>query len=304
VPLLDPASYHLEVGGRSFSLPELQARFPHRTVAATMQCAGNRRGELAALRPTAGDPWAPGAIGTAEWTGVALADLLAAACEAGEHVHFDSHDTARGTPFGVSIPAAKATAPEVLLAWSMNGAPLTPAHGAPLRAVVPGYAGIRSAKWLRSVSAANEPSPNPMQQNDYKLFPPDIRKETADPRHGLTIDAMPLNAAICHPAPGAAWPPGPLTLRGYAVAGDRAVARVDVSPDGGATWRQAELGPALPWCWRLWQAELDLRPGDHELVVRAWDSAGQTQPERLESVWNFKGYLCSAWHRVRVTARH
>jgi sulfite oxidase len=270
-----------------------------------MQCAGNRRADLRAVAPVSGDPWAGGAIGNAAWTGVRLADVLRAAgivAEADLHVAFESHDAVEGHPFGASIPLAKALAPETLLAWAMNGAPLAREHGYPLRAVVPGFAGVRSPKWLRRITVQECPSDNPIQAADYKLYPPDVTAETADPARGHTIDLMPLTSAICEPARGAALRAGPTPVRGYAVAGDRAVVRVDVSGDGGRTWRQAALehDPAAPFAWTFWTLTLDLPPGEHELAVRAWDAAGQTQPALPDDTWNYKGYLCASWHRVRV----
>ena len=123
--------------------------------------------------------------------------------------------------YGVSIPMAKALAPEVLLAFAMNGEALAPEHGFPLRLVVPGYAGARSPKWLAAVTVQDAPSDNPMQQRDYKLLPPDMTADTVDWAKGITINDMPLNAAICEPAPRAelkAGPHGRARLRG----GDRA----------------------------------------------------------------------------------
>jgi len=115
---------------------------------------------------------------------------------------------------------------------------------------------------------------------------------------------VPLTSAICDPAAEADLQAGRVTLKGYAVAADRAVVRVGVSTDGGRSWHQAELerDPASPWSWTFWQISLDLPTGEHELAVRAWDSAGQTQPARAEDVWNFKGYLGATWHRIRVRA--
>ena len=115
---------------------------------------------------------------------------------------------------------------------------------------------------------------------------------------------MPLNAAICLPGPGESVTAGEVAVAGYAIATGRAVTRVDVSGDGGATWRQAVLEhhPGSAWSWVFWRTALRLGGGTHELVVRAWDAAGQTQPERPDAVWNFKGYLSAAWHRVRVQA--
>ena len=316
VPRLTEATHRLGVGGRvqttlDLSMADLRQRFPERTVTAVMQCAGNRRADLQCVRPTTGDPWAPGAIGNAAWTGAALADVLHAAgadTDPALHVTFDAcdeveiPDEGRFT-YGVSIPMAKAMSPEVLLAYAMNGEPLAPEHGFPLRLMVPGFAGVRSPKWLTRVTVQEQPSGNHMQQRDYKMLPPDVTEQTVDWAKGVTIYGMPLNAALCEPAPGAELKAGPTALRGYAVATGREIIRVDVSIDGGRSWMQAELAPntGAPWSWRFWSATVDLPRGEHELVVRAWDSAGQTQPSSPEDVWNFKGYLSAAWHRVPVS---
>jgi sulfite oxidase len=318
IPLLDASKHQLKVGGRvgtplELSVGDLRRGFPERVIKAVLQCAGNRRADLQSVQATSGDPWAGGAIGNAEWTGVSLAEVLRAAdadTDAGLHVAFDACDEVEMPregrfTYGASIPMAKATSPEVLLAYSMNGEPLTPEHGFPLRVVVPGYAGVRSPKWLNGITVQDRPSDNHMQQRDYKLLPPDVTAETVDWAQGMTIYDMPLNSAICKPASHAELNAGSVTLRGYAIATARAIMRVDVSSDGGRKWRQAELehDADAPWSWTLWRATLDLPKGDHELVVRAWDSAGQTQPASPDDTWNFKGYLSAAWHRVRVSAR-
>lgn len=322
IPHLDAATHRLRVGGRvatplDLSMAELRQRFAERSVTAVMQCAGNRRADLQPVRPTSGDPWAAGAIGNAAWTGVALADVLrAAGTETGTetgaalHVAFDACDEmelpgeGRFT-YGASIPMAKAMSPEVLLAYAMNGEPLAPEHGFPLRVVVPGFAGVRSPKWLAAIAVQDEPSGNHMQRRDYKLMPPDVTEATVDWEEGLTIYGMPLNSAICEPARHATLTAGRTALRGYAVAAARDVARVDVSSDGGRSWTQAELerDADAPWGWTFWTATLDLPHGEHELAVRAWDSAGQTQPASPDDTWNFKGYLSAAWHRVPVSVR-
>jgi sulfite oxidase len=315
IPRLNEAEHRLRVGGRvgaplDLSMPELRQRFPERTVTAVMQCAGNRRADMQSVRPTSGDPWAPGAIGNAEWTGVALVDVLRAAAAETDlslHVSFDACDEVEMPDegrfcYGASIPMAKAMSPEVLLAYSMNGQPLAPEHGFPLRAVVPGFAGVRSPKWLAAITVQDKPSDNHMQQRDYKLVPPDVTENTVDWASGMTIYDMPLNSAICEPAPYAELKAGSTTLRGYAVATAREIMRVDVSVDGGRSWKQAQLqhNADAPWSWTFWTANLDIPKGEHELVVRAWDSAGQTQPALPEDIWNFKGYLSAAWHRIRV----
>ncbi|WP_158747689.1 molybdopterin-dependent oxidoreductase [Acidisphaera sp. L21] len=316
VPHLDAANHRLRVVGRvstplDLSMADLRGKFSETTVTAVMQCAGNRRADMQSVRPTSGDPWAPGAIGNAAWTGVALAEVLRAAGVTNDpslHVAFeacdevDMPDEGRFT-YGASIPVVKALSPEVLLAYAVNGEPLAPEHGFPLRVVVPGFAGVRSPKWLSTVTVQDRPSDNHMQQRDYKLLPPDVTAETVDWDKGMTIYEMPLNAAICEPALHAKLRAGPSIIRGYAVATAREVARVDVSSDGGRTWVQAVLDHDVqaPWSWTFWSAEIDLAVGKHELIARAWDSAGQTQPSLPDDTWNFKGYLSAAWHRVRVS---
>jgi len=317
IPKLNEAKHRLTVGGLvqiklDLSMADLRKRFAEHTVAAVMQCAGNRRADMQVVRPTSGDPWAPGAIGNAAWTGVALADVLRAAGAGPDpalHVAFDACDEidipkeGRFT-YGVSIPITKAMSPEVLLAYAMNGEVLAPEHGFPLRLIVPGYAGVRSPKWLTVITVQDKPSDNHMQQRDYKLLPSDVTEDTVDWEKGMTIYDMPLNAAICEPAPRAELKAGSTVLRGYAVATAREVMRVDTSIDGGRSWSQAELepNPGAPWSWRFWSAAVDLPKGEHELVVRAWDAAGQTQPALPDDTWNFKGYLSAAWNRVRVFA--
>ena len=315
VQQLDEVSYRLRVVGDvqeelQFSLADLQARFTVHTITCSLQCAGNRRADLQEVAKTAGDPWQGGAIGNVRWRGVALRDVLEAAgvaADAGLQVAFYSPDEIevegeRGR-FGVSIPLAKAMSDHVLLAFEMNDEPLSPEHGHPLRAVVPGYAGVRSAKWLTEIRVQAEPADSPIQRKDYKLFPPNVSKEDADWDTGLTIDAMPLNACICQPAGGAELVTGPVTIKGWATASERRVKRVDVSTDGGSHWAQAELEQAedQPHAWTLWRLDAVLEKGEHELVVRAWDEAMQTQPDAPDDTWNFAGYLASHCHRTRVS---
>lgn len=261
IPDVDAAAYRLKLDGAvgtslDLSLDALRQRFRERAVTAVLQCAGNRRAELQAVRPMSGDHWAGGAIGNAVWSGVALADVLRAAGvdEAADlHVAFSAHDTVsedgQSFKYAVSIPLAKALTPDVLLAWAMNDEPLTPEHGYPLRVVVLGYAGVRSPKWLAAITVQERPCDSPVQQTDYKLLPAQFTQENADWSQGVTINEMPLNAAICEPAPHAELRAGSFTIRGYAIASARTVTRVDVSADGGRTWTQAALDPhpQMPW---------------------------------------------------------
>ena len=311
VPEIDPAAWRLHVNGavdRELVLPleTLREALREREVTATLQCAGNRRAGLIAVRDIPGEaPWGPGATGTAKWTGVALGDVLALAGPRGGHVGFEGADvSSEAKPsqrFGGSIPLEKACRPEVLLAWAMNGAPLPVVHGAPLRVVVPGYVGARSVKWLERIEVRSEPWQGYFQHVVYRLLPED---GIPGPGVGMPLGLVALNADVLSPADGATVAAGPVEVRGYAFAGgERHVARVDVSVDGGAYWSQAQILDDLgPWAWRHWQFTVDLPPGHHEILVRAWDSSAATQPEDEAALWNPKGYVNNARPRIRVRA--
>ncbi|MCW2868584.1 MAG: hypothetical protein JWR20_2772, partial [Marmoricola sp.] len=305
VPDLDPEGWRLRVRGAvqrelELSLTTLREAFAEHRVTATLQCAGNRRAGLVAVRDIPGEaPWGPGATGTATWTGVLLADVLALAGPApgAEHVGFVGADSCPEAtpeqPFAGSIPLDKALRREVLLAWAMNDEPLTAVHGAPLRVVVPGYIGARSVKWLQEVEVRQTPWPGFFQHVVYRLLPED---GTPGPGAGVPLGLVALNSDVTSHRDGDEVTAGQVELRGHAFAGgDRSVARVDVSPDGGRSWRSAELLEDLgPWAWRQWRATLDLEPGEHEVVVRAWDSSAATQPEEEAGLWNPKGYVNNA----------
>ena len=256
-------------------------------------------------------PWGDAAIGTARWAGAPLREVLAAAGVGPEarHVEFvglddADEDGAAVGRFAGSVPLEKALEAETLLAYEMNGEPLPPAHGFPLRAVVPGYVGARSVKWLAAITVAREPSASYYQARSYRLFAPHVSAAEARPEDGLPLGELAVNAAICRPQEGERVPAGGVVVAGWAIGGGRrSVARVDVSGDAGKTWATAELrrGDA-PWSWTFWSAELELDLGPRELVARAFDSAANTQPERADGIWNFKGYANNACPRVAVVA--
>jgi sulfite oxidase len=313
VPEIDPDSWRLRVHGLverelDLSLSTLREACREREVTATLQCAGNRRAGLIAIRDIPGEaPWGAGATGTAKWSGVALADVLALAGPLREaaHVGFDGADvSSEAKPrqrFGGSIPLGKACRPEVLLAWAMNGEPLPPVHGAPLRVVVPGYIGARSVKWLEQIEIRSEPWLGYFQHVVYRLLPED---GTPGPGAGMPLGLIALNSDVLSPAEGSTVAAGPVEIRGYAFAGgERSVARVDVSHDGGTNWSQAELLEDLgQWAWRHWRITLELAPGEHEILVRAWDSSAATQPEDEAALWNPKGYVNNARPRLHLRA--
>jgi len=317
VPEVDPASYRLTISGMverplELSLEEIRDEFPKETITATVQCAGNRRQGLMEARQIPGEtPWGAGALGNARWSGVPLRAVLLAAGvgEEARHIAFaglDEIEDGWSPNYGSSIPLYKGTSPEVLLAYEMNDEPLRPEHGFPLRAVVPGYIGARSVKWLSGITLQDAPSDNYFQAHEYKLFPPYVTEETVDYSKGFALGEISLNAVICSPSDGAPVQAGPVPFQGYAVAGGgRIIERVDLSTDEGQSWIGADLteGEVQSWAWRFWEATVELDPGEHRIVVRALDSAADTQPESAASIWNFKGYANNAWHKVRVTAR-
>ena len=313
IPEIDPSSYRVTVDGLvreplSLSLGELRRHFERHTVTATLMCAGNRRSELAAVAQIPGQvPWGAGAIGNAVWSGVRLRDVLVAAGveEDADYVAFTGLDHAEEegelTEFGGSIPLAKALSPDVLLTDEMNGEPLPPVHGYPLRVVVPGYIGARSVKWLSTITVQKGPSTNYFQARTYLLYPSDVGMATSSSEHGIPLGELPVNAVICSPRDGEAVR-GMVRARGYAITGgSRRIERVELSLDRGKTFRAARLfDGGAAGSWRLWEADLEVGTGSGELVARAWDSAATTQPEDPAKIWNPKGYLNNAWHRVRL----
>ncbi|MEO8503281.1 MAG: sulfite oxidase [Acidobacteriota bacterium] len=313
VPAVDPASYRLHVDGlcrhpREFTLAEI-ADLPRRKVVSTLQCAGARRTELMAVEAIPNElAWGPEAMSNAAWEGVPLAEVLRLVEpeESARHVAFQGLDEVtrdnRTFGFGGSIPLDKATANEVLLADRMNGEPLPPLHGFPLRMLVPGYISARSVKWLRRITLQAEPSDNYFQAKAYRLFPPHVRRETVRWEEGLMLGELPVNCVITHPGPEDTVGAGTVEVRGVAlVGGGRTIARVDLSSDGGRNWISADLGEDRgPWAWRFWEGRVAVSRGRREIVARAFDSSANTQPEEAAKLWNFKGYMNNSWARVRV----
>eukprot|EP00891_Asterochloris_glomerata_P006279 jgi/Astpho2/6279/e_gw1.00088.31.1_t len=323
-PHVDSANYSLRVEGEGLrtvelSLQDLKTKFKKHSLSATLQCSGNRRHELSAVRPIKGLDWSIGAIGNAEWAGVRLRDVLEYAgfdertANEVEHVQFEGLDSdVSGTCYGASIPVEKAAGPfgDVLLAYEMNGRTLPFDHGFPLRVVVPGITGARSVKWLSRIIASKDESQSHWQQSDYKSFSPSVDWDNVDWNSAPAIQETPVTSAICEPKPGEKVDAGhEVPVRGYAFSGGgHAIVRVDVSADGGKTWQTAELIKEggkrnRAWAWTLWKAEVLIpQSGTIQLVSRAVDAAYNTQPDNTEPLWNLRGVVNNAWHRVDVTA--
>jgi sulfite oxidase len=312
-PTIAPDTYRLEIDGLvarpiDLSLAELAA-FPAREVSATLVCAGLRREEYLALGPLPGElPWGPEPVGTGRWRGVALADVLDAAgiAPGARYVQFTGLDCVerqgRRFGFGGSIDLAKAG--DVVLARELNGATLPPDHGFPLRAVVPGWIGARSVKWLGRITLAAEPSANYFQSRAYRVQRERNPNDPRDVSAGIALAEVPLNAVVLEPVRDQIICAGAVRLRGWAMgSGGRRVTSVEVSPNGGVEWVAAEITrPGERWTWSLWEGTLHVPRGRHVLAVRASDESGATMPAGVGETWNVKGYANNAWHRVTVQA--
>jgi sulfite oxidase len=206
----------------------------------------------------------------------------------------------------VSVPYSKVKLNEVMLAWEMNGEPLPKIHGFPLRAVVFGYIGARSVKWLYRIKALTHPSHAPVQSKEYLYFNTQVGKHNQLYTKGIQIQEMPVSSAIMEP-----WQKqvvvhnGTISVKGWAYSGGgRWPERVEVSPDGGFLWYEVpleNLSPKRKFAWRIWHMELPLdAEGWTEIVARCWDNALNTQPTYVRSAWNWGLHVTSSCHRVKI----
>lgn len=277
----DPMGWEIALDGlglsRRWTVAELAAR-PQHTLPATVECAGNGR---SFLRPPAeGVPWGPGAIGHAEWSGVRLRDLLVELNlpEAAREIVFEGADF--GTEDGIemsfsrSLPLAKALDPDTLLALRMNGEPLNANHGAPVRLIVPGWYGVASVKWLRRMTVIDH-----AYQGFFQTVKYSVDRPGPNGKERVPLGPGVVKSEILSPREGEKVAPEPQRIRGVAWAGESVVARVEVSTDGGQSWREASLqGPALPFCWCEWECAWEPAPGVSQLLARATAADGTVQP--------------------------
>jgi DMSO/TMAO reductase YedYZ molybdopterin-dependent catalytic subunit len=307
VPAATEATWTVEVGGLvrtplTLTLADLRAR-PRVTAPVTMECAGNGRARLEP-RPVS-QPWFEDAIGTAEWTGTPLAPILAEAGLRGDAIELVFRGADRGIQGGVeqdyerSLTVADANRPEVLLAYEVNGVPLPPQHGFPVRLLVPGWYGMTSVKWLTRITAVSAPFEG-FQMGAYRMRgQPD---EAGVPVTRILPRALMIPPGIPEFLTRSRLVmPGPTELEGRAWSGWGPVSRVEVSVDGDR-WAEAELGRALgPDAWAPWRFGWNAEPGEHELACRATDAAGNVQPE--EPRWNHHGFQNNEIQRLTVTVR-
>lgn len=304
----DLAAWSLEVDGEvarplRLSLAELK-KMPKASATCVLQCAGNGRSLHRPIVP--GVQWKAGAVGNAEWTGVRVRDILerAGLKGAARHLHTFGADKPplKVPPFHRSLELEKALA-DGIVAYEMNGSPLPKLHGGPARLVVPGWAGDHWMKWLGRISPQTEPQTGFYMDVGYR-YPKTpgepgvkLKPEEMDPVRELfvksSITRAPQTAAV-----GAAF-----EISGFAFSGTPDIAKVEVSDDGGATWREATLGKDhAPYAWRLWSfAYTPKAAGTVTLLARATDGRGAVQPR--QAVWNQSGYLYNAWPSAEVVVR-
>ena len=288
---------------RTIQLADIRA-MPQRTMRVTLECAGNGRANM--QRRWQSMPWGEGAVGTAEWTGTPLRHVLDAAGLRDDCIEVSFTGADRGFDrvehdFARSLNRATALSDDVLVVHMMNGAPLMPQHGYPVRLVVPGWYGMASVKWLSRIEALAEPFRGHQQIGTYVF-----RSNPGDT--GVPVTHMRVKSLLVPPGiPD--WytrrrlvEAGDIEIFGRAwVGGGRSIARVEFSVDG--AWQEASLDPApeSAYAWRGWRVTWKATPGDHVLMCRATDGDGNVQP--LDPPWDNGGFGNNAVHRVPVTVR-
>ncbi|WP_151633127.1 SorT family sulfite dehydrogenase catalytic subunit [Noviherbaspirillum aerium] len=289
---------------RSFTVKDLKA-LDLETVATVLQCSGNGRG-LFPNKPS-GTPWQVGAAGCVVWSGVPVRALVQALGGVADGMQYMTGTGGEKLPDGIdpktviverSVPA-KAMA-DALLAWEMNGEPISLAHGGPLRLIVPGYTGVNNIKYIKRLAFTAAQTDAAIQKTGYRISPPG---EKGDPSHPSVWEMGP-KSWINSPAPETgAVPAGTVQIKGVAFGGMHAVKSVEVSVDGGKTWKQARLvGPDLGrYAWRQFVLPAKLEPGTYTIACVVTDVEGNRQPEgRVE---NTGGYNNNSWrdHALNIT---
>ena len=309
IPEGEAATWKLALGGLverpvSLSLDELRA-LPQKTLRVTLECAGNGRAQVSPRYPSM--PWMEEGVSTAEWTGTPLSGVLRAAGLRPQATQLVFSGTDRGIDRGIehdyarSLSVAEAMREDVMLVHAMNGQPLLPQHGAPLRLVVPGWYGMASVKWLDRIDAVDQPFEGVQQKLSYHF-----RRDAAEA--GVACTHMRVNALMVPPGIPDFFTrrrlvaAGTWRLRGRAWSGGGTpITRVELGVDG--VWHEASLDPvaAGPWAWRGWSFDWQAAPGEHELACRATDASGAVQP--LAPVWDIGGFGNNSVQRVPVTVR-
>jgi DMSO/TMAO reductase YedYZ molybdopterin-dependent catalytic subunit len=257
-----------------------------------LECSGNGRTAFAEMGAAAeGLPWGQGAVACAEWIGAPVSLVLERAGVKATALQAECVSDGP-EPFVRGVEVAKLR-DDAMLAYAVNGQPIPPAHGGPVRLVVPGWGGVNWVKWIGGMRLISHESLSEQNQDHYVLY--DAEGHVTGKVRELLVKSI-----ITGPLAGQALRPGPVDVRGWAWSAGVGIAAVELSADGGRSWQAATLGADLgPRAWRSFSWRWRARPGTHTLLARATDGEGATQP--LEVPFNRRGYLNNAAHRVTVT---
>jgi DMSO/TMAO reductase YedYZ molybdopterin-dependent catalytic subunit len=306
-PQVDANQWRLTVGGQvstplTWTVEELK-QLPRVELVSVMECAGNGRSFQDPR--VIGLQWSLGAVGNARWAGVRLSDVLKkAGVKAGaKEVIFNGADVPIGTmpDFVRGIPLAKAMQPDTLLAYDMNGAPLEPSHGFPLRVVVPGWAGDSWVKWVTDIQVLDREFDGFWMKTAYRRPVRPVAPGAAVPPEQMEpVTNLRVKSVIASPVSGESLAPGSVRIQGAAWSDGAPITRVEVSTDSGRSWRAARLGTdSAKYGWRLFEAAwTPKQPGSYVLMAKASDANGETQP--VVADWNPSGYSYNACPQVRV----
>jgi sulfite oxidase len=304
-PKVNLSDWSLKIDGKvdrpiTLTLADLK-KLPRVDLVGVLECAGNGRSFYEPR--VAGTQWAFGSVGNGRWTGVRLRDVLqkAGIQNAATEILCDGADVPLGTmpDFQRTIPTAKALHPDTLLAYEMNGQPLPIEHGFPLRVIVPGWAGDSWVKWLQHIEVLDHEFDGFWMKSAYRHPAQPVAPGTAvDPSQMVPVTDLGVKSVIA--APGRWAKTGSVRVQGTAWSNSSPVAKVDVSTDGGQTWKAAKLGgKPTKYGWRLWQIDWKAADGKYTLMSRATNEAGQAQP--LMEQWNPNGYLWNVAQPVAIT---
>ena len=310
VPALTPASWRLEVDGQvrqplTLSFDDV-LQLPSKELVITMECAGNSRSYV--TPPAEGLAFRHGAVSTARWKGVPLKAVLDRAgilepavgvvCEGADRGEEEEEGVVFELNYRRGLPLAKSLDDDTLLAYEMNGEPISTHHGAPLRLVVPDWYGMASVKWLTRINVTDQPFDGFFQQRRYVM----INEGREDSLERQPVTNVKVKSLIARPRHGEVVQGPVCTIRGFAWSGEGQVVKVEVSVDGGLTWAESILlGDPARHAWREWELRWEVPASGHYLLMaKATDSEGNVQPGSI--AWNFRGYVNNSIHTIAVEA--
>lgn len=303
-------NYKININGLEIKLEDIKHKFTKNEIITTIQCCGNRRKQFNQFKKTNGTSWNYGAISTAKWGGVWLKDLLLYynfnLDNNIKYIIFESIDSVK-----ISIPIEKVLDPlgNVMLAYQMNDEDLPRDHGYPLRLIVPGYVGIRNLKWIKNISFSDKEAEGPWQSGLlYKIFKNE--EQIKDIKNISSILEIPIQCVIVQPSDGDVIKNSTIEVKGFALSGNgRGILKVEVSIDGGKTWKDAKLVEGSEqksnqaWAWTFWNITFynNIQQNNNfKIICRATDVLDNKQPPNYIDIWNIRGLNNNSWHTINI----